>query len=91
MQLPKDLPISNFTPLRVLKTGLDCRVDLVKYVETGQQYVLKTYDRQKVLQNGARIDQVMNEANILKRIAGIPQAGPFAMNGASLQAQVTQA
>ena len=42
------------------------------HIESGQQYVLKTYDREKVLQNGSRIDQVLNEANILKLIAGIP-------------------
>ena len=66
MSLPKDLPISSFRPLRVLKQGMDSRVDLVMHVESGQQYVLKTYDREKVLQNGSRIDQVLNEANILK-------------------------
>ena len=78
MSLPKDLPISNFRPLRVLKQGADSRVDLVMHIESGEQYVLKTYDREKVLQNGSRIDQVLNEANILKLIAGIPQSGPFA-------------
>ena len=70
--------------MRVLKEGSDSRVDLVTYAENGQQYVLKTYDRQKVLQNGSRIDQVMNEANILKRIAGISQSGPFAANAQEL-------
>jgi serine/threonine protein kinase len=72
MQLPKDIPISSFKPLRVLKQGADCRVDLVQHLESGKQYVLKTYDREKVMQNGQRIDQVLNEANILKVIAGIP-------------------
>ena len=56
MSLPKDLPISSFRPLRVLKQGPDSRVDLVMHIESGQQYVLKTYDREKVLQNGSRID-----------------------------------
>ena len=78
MQLPKDLPLTSFRPLRVLKSGEDSRVDLVQHIENGQHYVLKTYDREKVLQNGSRIDQVLNEANILKQIAGIPQSGPFA-------------
>ena len=76
--LPKDLPIASFKPLRVLKQGADVRVDLVQHIESGAQYVLKTYDREKVMQNGSRIDSVMNEANILKLIAGIPQQGPFA-------------
>ena len=53
-------------------------MDLVRHTESGTQYVLKTYDREKVMQNGSRIDQVMNEANILKLISGIPQSGPFA-------------
>lgn len=53
-------------------------MDLVQHIETGVQYVLKTYDREKVMQNGSRIEQVLNEANILKLIAGIPQSGPFA-------------
>ena len=72
MQLPKDIPISSFKPLRVLKQGADSRVDLVQHLESGKQYVLKSYDREKVMQNGSRIGQVLNEANILKRIAGIP-------------------
>ena len=83
MQLPKDIPIASFQPLRELKQGNDCRVDLVRHTESGAQYVLKTYDREKVLQNGSRIDQVMNEANILKLIAGIQQSGPFAQQPAS--------
>ena len=57
MQLPKDIPIASFHPLRELKQGNDCRVDLVRHIESGAQYVLKTYDREKVLQNGSRIDQ----------------------------------
>ena len=77
-KLPKDIPIAQFRPLRVFKESADCRVDLVQHIPTGVQYVLKTYDREKVLQNGSRIDQVMNEANILKLISGIPQTGPFA-------------
>jgi len=64
--------------LRVLKQGGDSRVDLVRHIESGTQFVLKSYDRDKVMQNGSRIDQVMNEASILKLIAGIPQSGPFA-------------
>ena len=83
MQLPKDIPISNFKPLRVLKQGTDCRVDLVQHIESGTQYVLKSFDREKVMQNGARIDQVMNESNILKQIAGIAQSGPFSQPGAA--------
>ena len=47
--------------------------------------MLKTYDREKVMQNGARINQVLNEANILKLIAGIPQSGPFADPAAAQQ------
>ena len=72
MELPKDIPLTSFEPLRVLKQGSDCRVDLVLHTASGVQYVLKSYDREKVLQNGSRIDQVMNEANILKFIAGMP-------------------
>ena len=56
MQLPKDIPIESFRPLRVLKDGNDCRVDLVQHIESGNQYVLKTFDREKVMQNGSRID-----------------------------------
>jgi len=44
-QLAKDIPIESFRSLRVLKEGNDCRVDLVQHIESGNQYVLKTFDR----------------------------------------------
>jgi len=34
------------------------------------------------MQNGSRIDQVLNESNILKLISGIAQSGPFAQQPA---------
>ena len=69
----KDCPITDFTPIKCCKQGTDTRVDLVKHDPTGKKYILKTFDREKVLQNGSRIDQVLSESNILKMIAGIPQ------------------
>ena len=72
MELPKDLPLTSFAPIKQIKQGSDTRVDLVKHVDTGNKYILKLFDREKVLQNGTRIDQVMNESNILKMISGIP-------------------
>ena len=53
-------------------------MDLVRHNASGKKYILKTFDREKVMQNGSRIDQVLSESNILKMIAGIPQSGPFA-------------
>ena len=80
MQLPKDLPLNSFAPIKHIKQGNDTRVDLVKHVETGNKYILKSFDRDKVMQNGTRIDQVLNESNILKLIAGIPAQGPFSQS-----------
>ena len=35
------------------------------------------------MQNGTRIDNVMNECNILKMISGIPIQGPFSQMSAA--------
>ena len=67
-----------FLPIKALKLGDDCRVDLVKHEESERKFVLKSFDREKVMKNGTRIDSVLNESNILKHISGIPQTGPFA-------------
>ena len=69
----KDCPITDFTPIKVCKDGNDSRVDLVRHKGSNNKYILKTFDREKVMQNGSRIDQVLGESNILKLIAGIPQ------------------
>ena len=74
----KDCPLTDFTPIKVCKQASDSRVDLVKHKPSGNKYILKTFDKEKVMTNGSRIDQVLNESNILKLIAGIPQTGPFA-------------
>ena len=68
----KDCPLTDFTPIKVCKQGNDSRVDLVKHKPSGNKYILKVFDKEKVMTNGSRIDQVLNESNILKLIAGIP-------------------
>ena len=82
----KDCPLTDFIPIKVCKEGTDSRVDLVRHKHSGNKYILKVFDKEKVMTNGSRIDQVLGESNILKLISGIPQTGPFAEKQTAEQA-----
>jgi len=38
---------------------------------------MKTFNKELVMQDGTKIDQVLNERDVLKRISGIPDEGIF--------------
>lgn len=63
----------------MLKRKVDCSVELVQYNENGQSYllVLKTFNKELVMQDGTKIDQIMNERDVLKRISSIQYEGIF--------------
>ena len=56
MQPEKDCPLTDFALIKEIKQGTDTRVDLVRHTQSGNKYVLKIYDREKVMSNGSRID-----------------------------------
>jgi hypothetical protein len=56
-----------------LKRKDDCTVELVKYNQTGITYflVLKTFNKE-FMHLGNKMEQALNERDVLKRISGIP-------------------
>lgn len=50
----------------LLSKKFDSKIELAE--EKGKKYILKSFDKEKLLQNEARLQSALNERDILKRI-----------------------
>lgn len=77
--MERDIDINEFKVLEKLRKGAyhimkcvsdekdDMKVELIEY--EGVRYVLKSFFREKVLEKEARIDEIINERDLLKAIS----------------------
>jgi len=60
VQIQRDVPLSSFKSLKVVKKSEDTKVEIVSYADsgTGEVYelVLKTFDKEMLLEKGNKID-----------------------------------
>ena len=54
-------------------------MELVRFIPTGKLYVLKTFDKEKIMTNGVKMDQVLAERDILKTISDVHDDPDFGM------------
>lgn len=71
--MERDTPLTQFKFLHTLRKSAtshspdkkpDTTIDLIEYEST--TYVLKSFDRAKIMENDSRIDQVVNERDLLR-------------------------
>lgn len=68
--LKRDIPLSEFDTVKILKQTDETSVSLVVHKTTKKEYVIKAYNKEKVSEKG-QVDSILAERDIMRLIAGI--------------------
>ena len=68
--LKRDIPLSEFNTVKILKQKDETCVSLVVLKTTQKEYVIKAYNKEKVNEKG-QVESILAERDIMRLIAGI--------------------
>lgn len=70
MLMNRDVPLTEFQTVKLLKQNDDTCVSIVRHTPTGSEMVIKAYNREKVMET-SMIERVLAERDILRMVSGI--------------------